>query len=61
MEMIHTCYRITDPERSIAFYEALGIGDAVAGVDHLHRRSLLGLPGSSEGTENRTGAPYPCC
>jgi len=25
MEMIHTCYRITDPERSIAFYEALGL------------------------------------
>jgi lactoylglutathione lyase len=24
MEFIHTCYRITDPERSLAFYEALG-------------------------------------
>jgi len=24
MELIHTCYRIGDPERSIAFYEALG-------------------------------------
>jgi lactoylglutathione lyase len=24
MEFIHTCYRITDPERSVAFYEALG-------------------------------------
>jgi len=24
MEFIHTCYRIVDPERSIAFYEALG-------------------------------------
>jgi lactoylglutathione lyase len=24
VELIHTCYRITDPERSIAFYEALG-------------------------------------
>ena len=24
MELIHTCYRITDPGRSIAFYEALG-------------------------------------
>lgn len=23
-QLIHTCYRITDPERSIAFYEALG-------------------------------------
>ena len=25
MEFIHTCYRITDPERSVAFYEALGL------------------------------------
>jgi lactoylglutathione lyase len=24
MEFIHTCYRITNPERSLAFYEALG-------------------------------------
>ena len=24
MELIHTCYRVTDPERSIAFYEAIG-------------------------------------
>jgi hypothetical protein len=24
MEFIHTCYRITDPEKSTAFYEALG-------------------------------------
>jgi lactoylglutathione lyase len=25
VKLIHTCYRITDPERSIAFYEALGL------------------------------------
>jgi lactoylglutathione lyase len=25
VELIHTCYRITDPARSIAFYEALGL------------------------------------
>jgi lactoylglutathione lyase len=25
MELIHTCYRITDPKRSVAFYEALGL------------------------------------
>jgi lactoylglutathione lyase len=25
VELIHTCYRITNPERSIAFYEALGL------------------------------------
>ena len=25
--LIHTCYRITDPERSVAFYEALGFSE----------------------------------
>ncbi len=25
MELVHTCYRITDPEKSVAFYEALGL------------------------------------
>jgi lactoylglutathione lyase len=25
MELIHTCYRITDPAASVAFYEALGL------------------------------------
>jgi lactoylglutathione lyase len=25
MDLIHTCYRITDPERSLAFYQALGL------------------------------------
>jgi lactoylglutathione lyase len=25
MEFVHTCYRITDPELSVAFYEALGL------------------------------------
>jgi lactoylglutathione lyase len=24
LELIHTCYRITDIDRSVAFYEALG-------------------------------------
>ena len=24
MELIHTCYRVTDPDASVAFYEALG-------------------------------------
>jgi lactoylglutathione lyase len=23
-ELVHTCYRVTDPERSVPFYEALG-------------------------------------
>jgi len=46
MELIHTCYRIGDPERSIAFYEALGfekrrelpIGDEAVNY-------FLGVPG----------------
>jgi lactoylglutathione lyase len=25
MELIHTCYRVTDPDRSVVFYEALGL------------------------------------
>jgi lactoylglutathione lyase len=25
VQLIHTCYRITDPARSVAFYEALGL------------------------------------
>jgi len=25
MELVHACYRITDPQRSVAFYEALGL------------------------------------
>jgi lactoylglutathione lyase len=24
VELIHTCYRITDPDKSVSFYEALG-------------------------------------
>ena len=49
MKLIHTCYRITDPERSLAFYEALGLE---------RRRELpireeavnyfLGVPGTDE-------------
>ena len=25
MQLVHTCYRIADPQRSVAFYEALGL------------------------------------
>jgi lactoylglutathione lyase len=52
MELIHTCYRITDPDRSVAFYEALGFEE---------RRRLpirdeainifMGLPGDSDRLE----------
>ena len=52
MQLVHTCYRITDPTRSIAFYEALGFEK---------RRELpireeavnyfLGLPGDGDRLE----------
>ena len=46
MELIHTCYRITEPERSVAFYEALGFDE----VGRLPIRDeainvFMGLPG----------------
>ncbi len=49
MSLIHTCYRITDIDRSVAFYEALGfeekrrspIGDDAINV-------FLGLPGDGD-------------
>ena len=52
MELIHTCYRITDPERSVAFYEALGfekrrelpIRDEAINV-------FMGLPGDGDRLE----------
>jgi lactoylglutathione lyase len=25
VKLIHTCYRVTDPDKSVAFYEALGL------------------------------------
>ncbi|MCC6224556.1 MAG: VOC family protein [Thermoleophilia bacterium] len=52
MELVHTCYRITDPDRSVAFYEALGFEE---------RRRLpireeainifMGLPGDGDRLE----------
>lgn len=52
MELIHTCYRITDPERSVAFYEALGfekrrelpIRDEAINI-------FMGLPGDADRLE----------
>ncbi len=52
MELIHTCYRITDPERSVAFYEALGfekrrelpIRDEATNI-------FMGLPGDGDRLE----------
>ena len=52
MELIHTCYRITDPARSVAFYEALGfekrrelpIRDEAVNI-------FMGLPGDDDRLE----------
>jgi lactoylglutathione lyase len=52
MELIHTCYRITDSDRSVAFYEALGfekrrelpIRDEAINI-------FMGLPGDDDRLE----------
>ena len=52
MELIHTCYRITDPEASVEFYEALGfekrrelpIRDEAINI-------FMGLPGDGDRLE----------
>jgi lactoylglutathione lyase len=52
VELIHTCYRVTDPERSVAFYEALGfekrrelpIRDEAINI-------FMGLPGDEDRLE----------
>ena len=52
MELIHTCYRITDTGRSVAFYEALGfekrrelpIRDEAINI-------FMGLPGDDDRLE----------
>jgi len=51
-ELIHTCYRVLDPERSVAFYTKLGfeerrrmaIGDDATNV-------FMGLPGDGDRLE----------
>jgi lactoylglutathione lyase len=52
VELIHTCYRITDPTRSVEFYEALGfekrrelpIRDEAVNI-------FMGLPGDGDRLE----------
>jgi len=52
MELVHTCYRITNPGRSVAFYEALGfekrrelpIRDEAINI-------FMGLPGDDDRLE----------
>ena len=52
MALIHTCYRITDVDRSVAFYEALGFEE----VGRIPIRDeainvFMALPGDSERLE----------
>ena len=50
--LIHTCYRITDPERSVAFYEALGFEER--GRLPIRDEAInifMGLPGDGDGLE----------
>ena len=52
MELIHTCYRVTDPDASVEFYEALGfekrrelpIRDEAINI-------FMGLPGDDDRLE----------
>ena len=46
MELIHTCYRITDIARSVAFYEALGFEErARMPIREEAINVFMGLPG----------------
>jgi len=51
-ELVHTCYRITDPEQSVAFYEALGFekrGELPIRDEALN--IFMGLPGDGDRLE----------
>jgi lactoylglutathione lyase len=52
MELIHTCYRITDPEKSVAFYEALGFEKRrEAPIRDEAINTFMGLPGDDDRLE----------
>jgi lactoylglutathione lyase len=63
---LHTMYRITDPERSRAFYEALGFEfrrdmDIVRGGEREATNYFFGMPGQDEELEltlNHDGRTY---
>jgi lactoylglutathione lyase len=63
---LHTMYRITDPERSRAFYEALGMElrrdmDIVRGGEREATNYFFGFPGQEEELEltlNHDGRTY---
>lgn len=52
MELIHTCYRIGDIDRSVAFYEALGFEER--GRKPIREEAInvfMGLPGDGDRLE----------
>jgi lactoylglutathione lyase len=52
MELIHTCYRITDVERSVAFYTALGFEERRRmPIREEAINVFLGLPGDDDRLE----------
>jgi lactoylglutathione lyase len=52
MELIHTCYRITDVERSVAFYTALGFEERRRmPIREEAINVFMGLPGDDDRLE----------
>ena len=52
MELIHTCYRITEPDRSVAFYEALGFEERRRmPIRDEATNAFIGLPGDGDRLE----------
>ena len=52
MELIHTCYRITDIDRSVAFYGALGFEErARMPIREEAINVFMGLPGDGDRLE----------
>ena len=52
MELIHTCYRITDVDRSVAFYEALGFEERRRmPIREEAINVFMGLPGDGDRLE----------
>jgi lactoylglutathione lyase len=52
LELLHTCYRITDIDRSVAFYEALGFEDRRRmPIREEAINVFMGLPGDQDRLE----------
>ena len=52
MPLVHTCYRITDIGRSVAFYEALGFAETRrAPIREEAINVFMGMPGDGERLE----------